>query len=153
MAARYAPLFVVSRFQAELDRLFQEARQLGETTLPAGAWTPALDVVESPESVVILVELPGLGPDDVHVEVRGTTVAIAGSKPTPQVEAEQVRFHCMERGQGRFTREIHLMTAVNTHQGKATLSEGLLTVEFPKIEDKRREARVLQVEDCERNSE
>ena len=33
MAARFESLFVISRFQAELDRLFQEALQIGENDI------------------------------------------------------------------------------------------------------------------------
>ncbi len=43
------------------------------------------------------------------------------------------------------SREIHVLSPVNTHKGTARLSEGLLTLEFPKIEDKRQEARLLHI--------
>ena len=51
MAARYESLFLISRFQAELDRLFQEAMQIGESDLPLGEWQPPIDVVETPAVV------------------------------------------------------------------------------------------------------
>ena len=60
MGARYASLFFLSRFQAEVDRLFQEAVKLSEGSLPAGGeWQPVIDMVETPTSVTILAELPG----------------------------------------------------------------------------------------------
>ena len=55
----------------------------------------------------------------------------------------------MERGHGRFFREIHLFSPVNTHQGTAHLADGLLTIAFPKIQDKRQEARVLHIQEVE----
>jgi len=149
MAARYPSLFFVSRFQAELDRLFQEALQLGEDSTPLGEWQPSIDVVETPDAVMILAELPGFSADDLRIEVRGTQVVIGGTKSTPRPGAQKIKFHCMERGHGRFTREIHLFQAVNTHHGNARLVDGLLTIEFPKIQDKRREARVLHIEEVD----
>jgi HSP20 family protein len=149
MAARYPSLFFVSRFQAELDRLFQEALQLGEDSTPLGEWQPAIDVVETPEAVVILAELPGFAAGDLRIEVRGTQVVISGTKTTPRPGKQKFKFHCMERGHGRFTREIHLFQSVNTHQGTACLADGLLAIEFPKIQDKRREARVLHIEEID----
>jgi HSP20 family protein len=151
MAARYPSLFFVSRFQAELDRLFQEALQLGEDSPPLGEWQPSIDVVETPDAVMILAELPGFTADDLRIEVRSTQVVIAGTKSTlPGMQGVQkIKFHCMERGHGRFSREIHLFQAVNTHQGNARLVDGLLTIEFPKIQDKRREARVLHIEEID----
>jgi HSP20 family protein len=147
MAARFESLFLISRFQAELDRLFQEAStQLGEGDVPLGEWQPAIDVVETPAAVQILAELPGFASADLRIEVRGTRVVIAGTKSTVlPADARRVRFHCLERGHGRFRREIHVLTPVNTHQGRARLADGLLVLEFPKIQDKRQEARVLHV--------
>jgi HSP20 family protein len=147
MGARYASLFFVSRFQAELDRLFQEIMQLGDSNLPMSEWQPSVDVVETPNAVLILAEVPGFAASDLSLEVRGKQITLSGTKSTPLPEAQRIKFHCMERGHGRFSREIHLFSAVNTHQGTARLVDGLLTVEFPKIQDKRQEARLLHIEE------
>jgi HSP20 family protein len=149
MAARFESLFVISRFQAELDRLFQEALQIGESDLPLGEWQPSIDVVETPASVQILAELPGFSAADLRIEVRGTRILISGTKTTALPEAQRLKFHCLERGHGRFSREIHVFSPVNTHKGTARLADGLLILDFPKIEDKRQEARVLHIEEAE----
>jgi HSP20 family protein len=154
MAARYESLFLISRFQAELDRLFHEAMQMGENDVPLGEWQPAIDVVETPVSIQILAELPGFAAADLKIEVRGTRILITGTKSTAlPAEARQVRFHCLERGHGRFSREIHVLTPVNTHQGTARLKDGLLILELPKIQDKRQEARVLHIQEAEEKQE
>jgi HSP20 family protein len=138
-------LFVISRFQAEIERLLQEASQLGSGELPLSEWQPAVDIVESAESVLILVEAPGLLPSDLKVEVRGTQVTISGTKPASLPDGQRLRFHCLERGHGRFVRELHVLVPVNTHRGTARLAGGLLTIELPKIEDKRLAARTLPI--------
>jgi HSP20 family protein len=148
MGARYASLFFVSRFQAELDRLFHEVMQVGEGGLPVSEWQPAVDVVETPSSVLILAELPGFSASSLKLEVRGRQITLSGTKSTPLPgQAQRIKFHCMERGHGRFSREIQLFSAVNTHNGTARLENGLLTIEFPKIQDKRQEARLLHIEE------
>jgi HSP20 family protein len=149
MAARFESLFVISRFQAELDRLFQEAMQIGDSDLPLGEWQPAIDVIETPGAILILAELPGFAAADLRIEVRATRILIAGTKSTALPEAQRIKFHCLERGHGRFSREIHVFSPVNTHQGTARLRDGLLTLEFPKIQDKRQEARLLHIEEGE----
>lgn len=149
MAAKYASVFLVSRFQAELERLFLEALQIGERTLPAaGEWQPLVDVVETPDAIVLLAEVPGLSAADLQVEVKGQLVTIAGVKSTPVPGAQRPRFQCVERGQGRFRREIQLFWPINSHRGTARLANGLLTVEFPKVEEKRQAARRLHVEEA-----
>lgn len=153
MAARFESLFLISRFQAELDRLFQEAMQIGDNDLPLGEWQPAIDVVETPQAVFILAELPGFAAADLRVEVRGTKIMISGTKSTALPDAQRLKFHCLERGHGRFSREIHVFSPVNTHCGAARLADGLLTLEFPKIQDKRQEARVLHIEEAEESKD
>ena len=147
------------------------AYQLGETEIAEGLQRRLLEVValtppgpsleyavpamllaraaqraaSAPDSVLILVEAPGLAASDLKVEVRGTLVSISGVKPAGLPRSPRLRFHCLERGHGRFLREIHVIAPVNTHQGTARLADGLLTIELPKIEDKRMTARVLPV--------
>ena len=150
MVAKYAPVFLISRFQAELDRLLQEAVQMGEGALPMGEWQPGVDVVETPTSVLVLAEVPGFQAADLIVEVRGTCIILSGTKSTPLPSAQKIKFHCMERGHGRFHREVQLFSPVNTHHGSARLEDGLLTIEFPKIQDKRQEARRLHIEEPDR---
>jgi HSP20 family protein len=146
MSGRYASLYLLSRFQAELDRLLQEAMGLPEGEIEAGGWQPAVDIVETGTSILILVELPGFSAADLKVEVKGPLLMLSGVKPAPPPR-DKIKFHCMERNQGRFGREIQLFWPVNSHLGTARLAEGLLTVEFPKIEDKRQAARRLRVEE------
>ncbi|HXO21048.1 MAG TPA: Hsp20/alpha crystallin family protein [Thermoanaerobaculia bacterium] len=145
MASRHASMLRLSRFQSELDRLFQEALKMGESGGPSAEWQPAVDVVETPDAILILVEVPGLSPSDLKVEVKGTLVTLSGAKPTPLPSEQPLKFQCMERGHGRFVRDIQLFWPVNSHQGTASLADGLLTVVFPKIQDKRQAARAIPV--------
>ena len=144
MSGRYASLFLLSRFQAELDRLLQEAIGLPESEINVGEWQPAIDIVDTETSILILVELPGFSAADVTVEVKGPLLMLSGLKPHPP-QGDNIRFQCMERHQGRFGREIQLFWPVNSHLGTARLADGLLTIEFPKIKDKRQTARRLPV--------
>jgi HSP20 family protein len=146
MTGRYASLYLLSRFQAELDRLLQEAVGLPESELEVGEWQPAVDIVETGASILILVEVPGFSAADLAVEVKGQLLVLSGIKPKP-APGEDIKFHCLERSQGRFGREIQLFWPVNSHRGTARLAEGLLTIEFPKISDKRQAARRLEVEE------
>jgi HSP20 family molecular chaperone IbpA len=146
MGGRYNSLFFLSRFQAELDRLFKEALELDAGEVPATTWQPAIDIVETVSSILILVELPGCSADDLALEVKGPLLVVSGSRAVARAE-RAVRFLCMERTPGRFSREIQLFWPVNSHEGRAVLGGGLLTVEFPKIEDKRQAAHSLHIEE------
>jgi hypothetical protein len=85
MAGRYSSLFFLSRFQAELDRLFKEALELDAGEVPAGGWQPAVDIVETASSILILVELPGCAAADLKLEVNSCSPAAAPCRaPSPR---------------------------------------------------------------------
>jgi HSP20 family protein len=150
MGIPYSSLHFLSRVQAELEHLFKGLSQIREESLPSGEWLPSIDVVETAESIVILAELPGMAASDIRLEVKGSWILLSGSKPSlpPAVAA---RFLCMERSRGRFEREIQISAAVNTHQGRARLEDGLLVLELPKIAEQRASARLLAIEEVKKS--
>lgn len=149
MAGRYPSLHLISRFQSEIDRLFGEAMAMGEADLPALEWQPAIDLVETADAVLLLAEVPGIAAADLRVEVKGMRVTISGVKSSAPTAAESPRFLCVERGQGRFAREVVLLAPVNSHAGTARLADGLLSVTFPRVEEKRQTARILQISETQ----
>src|SRR5262249_26085685 len=70
-AGRYPSLPRISRFQWEIDRLFGEAMAMGEENLPGLEWQPEIDLVETPDAVLLLAEVPGVAAADLKVEVKG----------------------------------------------------------------------------------
>jgi HSP20 family protein len=146
MTGRDASLYLLSRFQAELDRLLQEAMGLPDSDVRVGEWQPSVDIVDLGPSILILVELPGCAASDLTVEVKGPLLVVSGVKPAP-AGGDGLKFHCLERSQGRFSREMQLFWPVNSHLGTARLAGGVLSIEFPKIEDKRQAALRLPIQD------
>lgn len=143
------PPLSISRFQDELTRLFREVMELVGEPQQAGRWRPTVDVVETPETVQVLAEMPGLTTDDLMVEVQAQTVILSGRKPAPAPD-DEARFHRMERSHGTFERTVELSGLsgpVNTHKGQAHLRDGLLIIEFPRISEKRKRQRIVVIED------
>lgn len=149
MPRLHTALLVVARLQSELNRIFGEAIEAAKQDLAGADWQPAVDVVETPRSLVVLAEVPGVRAADLQVEVRGSVVTIAGTKGNHLQRAGQARFQCVESGRGRFARQVRLLHPVDSSRGRATLAQGLLTVDFPKVEDKRQQGRRLAVEEAE----
>lgn len=126
----------LSRFHTELDRLFDEVLRLAGSEPRAGECQPCVDVLETDGEVVILVEVPGIEPADLEVAVEGRAVIVTGRKRS-QRPAEAVRFHRVEREEGRFERRIELLQPVNTLEGRARTEGGLLVIAFPRVAEKR----------------
>jgi len=69
--------------QHEMNRLFDDffARDFFvEPFRGLGHWSPALDVSETDNSVVVKAELPGLESKDVEVSLSGDILTIKGEK-------------------------------------------------------------------------
>lgn len=135
----------LSRIHSELDRLFDEAMRLASREPRAGEHEPPVDVMETPGEVVVLIEVPGLSRDEIDLYVEGRAVIVAGVKRLRPPDGSR-RFHGVEREQGRFERRIEMLCPVNTHRGRARLADGLLTVTFPRVEEKRLARRPVPIE-------
>jgi HSP20 family protein len=106
------------------------------------ALAPPSDVHETPEGVVIRMELPGVSREHVEIRVRGTRIDVYGEKP-PDKAGEDASYLCLERRFGRFHRAFDVSGSVNLNRIRAVLREGVLALFLPKVPDRRgREVRV-----------
>ena len=144
MSKALGSLMEAARIQSEINRLFDNLLDLdGDET--GGAWIPNADILETEDSLVVKVELPGVELDGLSLAVHGGNVIIKGQKKRPEVIG-QAHFHSAERQFGAFRRVIHLGVPVNTRQARAVLDSGLLRVTFPKVPNRRGEVVQIQVE-------
>ncbi|HEX6815166.1 MAG TPA: Hsp20/alpha crystallin family protein [Gemmatimonadaceae bacterium] len=118
------PLFGLRR---EIDRLFEDVVGSASTR-----WTPAVDVRETEKSLAIDVELPGIKPENVEVNVENGVLSINGEKQSERTDEEKGRYHMVERSYGSFFRSFQLPAGVDESQIKASFHDGVLTVEVPK---------------------
>ncbi|HEX6808699.1 MAG TPA: Hsp20/alpha crystallin family protein [Gemmatimonadaceae bacterium] len=118
------PLFGLRR---EIDRLFDDVVGSASTR-----WTPAVDVRETEKSLAIDVELPGIKPENVEVDVENGVLSITGEKRSERTNEEKGRYHMVERSYGSFFRSFQLPAGVDESQIKASFHDGVLTVDIPK---------------------
>ena len=138
-------LMEVARIQSEINRLFDNLLDLGGDQRGGGAWIPNADILETPESLVLKLELPGVEASKLSLSVHGGNVIIQGEKERFEVEG-RAEFHVAERQFGSFKRVIHLGVPVNTRQATAVLDHGLLRVCFPKVPNRRGEEVPIEVQ-------
>lgn len=153
MTHRSAPLageLALSRLRKELERLFQEVTVAGESLHRPGTWNPPVDVLERSDELLVLVEVPGLGPEDLAVEIEGSTLIVRGSRSLGY--GNGLRFHCVERMKGSFTRRIQIFHTVNSHEATVELAGGILRIHLPKVRERRRKTLRLSIEEHEEKS-
>ena len=114
-----------------LSRFFDDAQSVPGQN--AGLWSPAVNVKESKEGLVLTAELPGLTADHVAIELENNVLTISGEKTEiVQEGAEDTRFHVSERSFGVFRRSFTLPRTVKGEDITAAFENGVLTVKLPK---------------------
>lgn len=121
--ARWDPIRDLLAIQQRLDRF---------APAPSG-WIPPIDVHETAAEYVITAELPGLGREDVHIQVHDGRVQISGQRRERTLACEQ--YHRVERGHGSFSRTFDLPLPVRSDQVTADLRDGVLTIVCPKAKE------------------
>lgn len=99
-------------------------------------WMPPVDLCEEPDRYVVTVEVAGLSRDDIQIQIHDGKLTLKGERPPHDLES--VRFERVERGHGRFTRSFLLPHAVDPSAITADLESGVLTIDIPKVFDRRR---------------
>ena len=138
MPAMIGPTLEIARIQSEINRLFEslfELRQLGDEAQPH--WMPNMDIVDGPNTVTLLIELPGVQLADLRLEADGGNIIVEGEKTPTPIPGGVGEHHQLERAYGRFHRVISLNYPINTHKADAVFRDGVLKIVFPKVENRR----------------
>ena len=124
-------------------RLFQDsvARLLSEPS--SRPWTPAVDVFENENDLVLKADLPEVDPKEVAIEVENGTLTLKGARKFENGQSGR-GYHRIERSYGSFVRAFSLPETVNAEKVKADYKNGVLTITLPKKEVAK--ARTIPVE-------
>lgn len=94
-------------------------------------FSPAVDIYEDDDSVLVRVELPGVRPEDVTVDVEDDVLCIRGERRLEHAE-QRSGYHRMERPYGVFARKFSVPESVDGAAAAAVMADGVLTVRLPK---------------------
>ncbi len=125
-----------SNLRDEMNSLFDApfwANTMREAQLFTG-WTPALDLYQTNDDVVAVVELPGMRKEDIDLSMQDGILTISGERKE-EAAANGEKTARTERFVGKFRRSISLPTRVDANKVNATYKDGILTVTMPKAEE------------------
>lgn len=97
-------------------------------------WSPALDLYQSNDNVVAVIELPGMRKEDIEISLHDGALTISGERKQ-ESNSNAEKAERTERYIGRFRRSIALPTRVDAGKVSATYRDGILTVTLPKAEE------------------
>src|SRR5215468_4531176 len=105
----------------------------GRTEQLFTGWSPALDLYESGDHFVAVVELPGMRKEDIDISLHDETLTISGERKRESTNGEKAQR--TERYVGTFRRSIALPTRVDAGKVSASYENGILKVVLPKAEE------------------
>jgi len=135
VSPRIGPYGQLEILKAEVNRLINLL--LENPTEGDRGWQPPVDVIDGPHDLQIQIELPGLTASDIKVAFTDQRLTVSGVKRRLATEPRGERFHLMERFIGSFQVSVEIVQPVDPARARATLERGILTVIFPRVDDRR----------------
>jgi HSP20 family protein len=133
---RWDPTRELDSLQSEFNRLFDSFIGNGRSEVRARRWVPAVDLVETDESLVLRADLPGLSKEDVTIEVKDDVLTLSGERRGEHEEKAE-GYYRVERAFGRFSRSLTLPQGVEPDSIDAEFTDGVLEVRIPKPEERK----------------
>jgi len=135
---RWQPINRPVNWNAGMDRLFNEfmghsVRNMEEETA-ACAWTPAVNILEKEDGIVITADLPGLRAEDVEVTIENGVLTLKGERTLEEI-AEGETYHRVERSYGKFERTFSVPNSVDAKKIEARFVNGEMTLSLPKRDE------------------
>lgn len=128
--------------RTEMERIFQDFfrdfRDLASwnprSMLSLASAFPTVEMVEEKDKYIVKVDTPGMEKEDIRISIADNTLQLRG-EVRQEEEREDRNFIYSERVYGAFSRDIPLPSAVNADQVRATVKNGVLTIELPKSKE------------------
>ena len=118
-------------FRREMENLFNQTLGEGRESGWLTEFTPLVNVAETEKAYEVTAELPGMKPEEIHVELDHDVLTIAGERKEEKEEKGKT-FHRIERNYGMFRRAITLPDAAEAAEVNAEYKDGVLMVAVPK---------------------
>jgi HSP20 family protein len=132
---RWQPFQEIDSLQRQMNRLFDNLMTTdtdGWTT----TFTPAAEMQETPDAIHLKLEVPGLEPKDIDLQVSAETVSISGERKQ-ETQTEENGTKRSEFRYGSFRRVIYLPARVQNTEVHAEYKNGILHLTLPKAEEEK----------------
>lgn len=123
--------------QREIERYLQHvATSKRPIMFTRSAWQPGVDVYETADAVVALVDLAGVPQEDIDLVVGRNSLTVRGERKTSEPRGDRT-YSCMEIPFGPFERTVQFGASVDPDRAVASYSAGFLEVHMPKAQPAR----------------
>jgi HSP20 family protein len=148
----YRDIDLLRQLEAEMQRIADETLRgfFNDVPAPNKFWQPRVDVHETPDALIVKVEVSGVKSDRLSVVLSSDdrVLTVSGERYEEDAERdERVRCYQLEINFGPFERQIMLPADARIERDKivATCREGFLVVTLPKRTDQSVENRTIPI--------
>lgn len=113
----------------EMDKSFSD--MLPAITGSKFGFTPAVDVYEDKDNIIVETQLAGISPDDVSISIENNSLCIKGESEK-RSEIDEKNYYRKEIRRGSFFRSIPLPNKVSGDEATAVAEGGILKISIPK---------------------
>jgi HSP20 family protein len=112
----------------------------GGTRMHSLLQAPEAEVVETEADIRVLMDAPGMAPDDIDINLENNILTVSGERRPAWTEVEErnLTWHLSERRYGKFSRSFVLPRDVEQDRIAAHFENGVLSITIPKTERARR---------------
>lgn len=105
---------------------------------------PRIDISEDKENINVIAEIPGVNKNEIKITLQDNILTIEGEKKK-ETEQKEKNFFRSERMYGSFKRCFTLPDLVDSDKVDAKFENGMLNIQLKKIEQKRRNEKVIEL--------
>lgn len=99
-----------------------------------GSGSAPLDISESDTAVEAKMDLPGVKPNEIEIQLNGSVLTVSGERKEEKEEQGKT-YHRVERRVGSFSRSFTIPCPVEEDEVAAAYLDGVLTITLPKTQE------------------
>ncbi|MHB9133846.1 MAG: Hsp20/alpha crystallin family protein [Armatimonadota bacterium] len=131
---RWDPFADMAQLRDQINRMFEQSlTRNGSEPVSTQTWAPRVDIVEMEDALTLHVELPGVKPEEIDIQITGDVLTLKGERKFEKTVKEK-QYIRVERAYGAFQRSFTLGFPVNQQDVKANYQNGVLEITLPKAE-------------------
>jgi HSP20 family protein len=124
-------------FTLRVERLWTQLK-MGRIQQPQYSprfFRPAVDVYQTGDAVVVIVEAPGMRGRDLRIELNADQLTISGERPGKSCKEGGV-FSQLEIARGPFSRSVRLPATVDPDAISLSYEDGYIEIRLPRVEQR-----------------
>lgn len=130
---KWTPMIPDSFGFEDFDKIFSELAPLSHR---AGSFSPAVDMYEDKDNIIVETQLAGIDPEKISVSIENDVLCLQGESEK-RSEVEDKNYYRQEIRRGSFFRSISLPAKVNGDKALASTENGVLRISIPKSLEKK----------------